>query len=72
MPNVERKMVVVIEEYTFEKHPKKDAGIVNIYHEGIEIDCFTHYNIGTDFDLFEQSCLEYYNENLEGNYYGFK
>ena len=52
--------------FRFEKYP--NSGTVNIYFEGTEVDVFTHYEIGSDFDLFEESCLEYVEEALNEEY----
>lgn len=52
--------------YRFEKYP--NSGTVNIYFEGVEVDVFTHYEIGADFDLFEESCMEYVEEALNESY----
>lgn len=54
------------EVITFEKYPS--AGTVNIYNEsGTEIDMFTNYEIGSDFDKFEEACEELIQEWKEEN-----
>lgn len=51
------------ETFTFKKYP--NAGTVNIYNgSGVEIDMFTNYDIGSDFDKFEESCKGYIAENF--------
>lgn len=62
------KMVFEHEEsgFRFEKYP--NSGTVNIYVDGHEVDVFTHYEIGADFDLFEESCLEYVEEAMAEGY----
>lgn len=51
------------EIFTFKKYPGN--GTVNIYNgSGVEVDMFTNYEIGSDFDKFEESCKEYIAENF--------
>jgi hypothetical protein len=52
------RMVCYIDEFRFEKFP--NSSTVTIYVDDKEIECFTNYNIGTDFDEFENSCENYY------------
>ena len=52
------KMVVDINEMRFEKYPS--SATVNIYVDGTEVDCFTNYSIGSDFEKFEESCQSHY------------
>lgn len=52
------------EGFTFEKYPS--AGTVNIYNDdGIEVDMFTNYEIGDDFNKFEIACEEWLGELKE-------
>ena len=54
-------MIYQVEELVFQKSP--NGNTVNIYHcddLDYEIDCFTNYSIGADFDKFEDSCREHY------------
>lgn len=44
-----------------------DNGTINIYENGENIQCFTHYGIDNEAD-FEETCREYYNENYNENY----
>lgn len=59
------KMVVEIGEFRFEKYAK--ASTVNIYVGETNTDCFTHYNIGTDIEKFEESCEEHYKYMMENH-----
>jgi hypothetical protein len=59
------KMVVTIGEYRYERYPNKETGGVNIYVEDTEVDYFTDYSIGDNFDRFEESCQEHYDAMME-------
>jgi NOL1/NOP2/fmu family ribosome biogenesis protein len=56
------KMIVEIDEYRFVKYPNGDT--INVQYrystDDTDLDCFTRYNIGNDFEKFEESCNEYY------------
>ena len=52
------------EGFTFEKY--ENGATVNVYdYEGNNIHCFTHYEIGSDQEKFEKSCIETYKELTE-------
>lgn len=54
------KMVIEIEGIRYEKYP--NGNTVNIYDGDHEFDVFTDYGIGSDFNKFEKSCREHFEE----------
>lgn len=51
-------------QYRFQKNPS--GGTVNILNEeGVEVDMFTNYDIGSDFDVFEEACRRWITEAEE-------
>ena len=58
-------MQVVYKGLRFEK--SETSGTVNVYnvYTGKEIYCFTNYDIGDNYSMFREYCIERYPEILE-------
>jgi hypothetical protein len=59
------KMVMEIEHMRFEKYPSSNT--INIYVGNKEVDCYTNYEIGSDFEKFEDSCQGHYDYAMSQN-----